>query len=68
MIAKRLFDYLSDIDSVYLQEADEAEYYATKASRRKRIVTYSALGVAVSVGLAIAVKKLVDGRPRGAAA
>ena len=63
MIAKRLFDYLSDIDSIYLKEADEAEHYAIKSSRRKRIVTYSALGVAVSVGLAIVVKKLAHGRP-----
>ena len=59
--AQRLLDYLSDLDDYIVQESLEANVATMQFERRKRVVKYSiagVAGVAVSVGLAMMVKKM----------
>lgn len=61
LTAELLFECISDIDDFFIAEAETADVARTKAAKRKRIVKYSVAGVAgiaVSIGLAVAYKKL----------
>jgi len=47
-----LFECIGDIDDIYLSEAETADIAASVVAVRKRIVRYSALAAAASVGIA----------------
>ena len=51
---EKLFDCIGEIEDIFLIEAETADLVRAKATKRKRIVKYSAAGLAVSVGVAMA--------------
>jgi len=50
---ERLFDEIGNVDEFYIEEAEEFDFARVKARRNKRIA-YSAAGVAVVIGSAVA--------------
>ena len=52
--AEKLFESISNIEDFFLVEAEVFNIGQVKASKRKRIAKYSAAGLAVSAGVAMA--------------
>jgi len=50
----RLLDCIGEIEDFFITEADTAEIAIQKANKRKKIVKYSAAGLAVSAAVAVA--------------
>lgn len=64
MKVEKLLNCIGGIDDFFIHEAEAADYIEVKIARRKRIVKYSVTGLAVSavsVGLALALRKFVPG-------
>ena len=49
-----LLDCIGEIDELFLEEAENTSVNYGQHVKRKRIVAYSAAGLAVSVGVAVA--------------
>ncbi|MCL2372438.1 MAG: hypothetical protein FWC78_03450 [Defluviitaleaceae bacterium] len=59
----RLLDCIGEIEDIFIIEAETAELAIKKANKRKKIVKYSAAGLAVSAAVAVAYFML---RPKAA--
>jgi len=59
---ENLMDCISGIEDIFLTEAETADLSHAKSVKRKRIVKYSAAGLAVSIGVAVAYFALRPGR------
>ena len=51
---EHLLDCIGEIEDIFLEEAETADLINIRRTKRKRIVKYSAAGLAVSVGVAMA--------------
>jgi len=65
MTLERLLDCIGGIEELFLEEAETVNLTSIKRTKRKQIVKYSAAGLAVSVGVAMAYYWMV--KPKKAA-
>ena len=54
IMVENLFDSIGGIEDFFITEAETADVAHAKSVKRKRIAKYSAAGLAVSLGVAVA--------------